>query len=173
MATTTTNQMNYPSDTAATITLASLASSSTWVAGQESNSIDNTSNLYLDYMISGLITVGTSPTANTQIRIYVFSTVGASDDWPDVFDGVNSVETITSVGVGEGFLKPVKFLNVDATTSDRGYPFGQVSLAECFGGWPPRLFGFFVTQNTGAALNATAGNHYIVTQPILTVGNTP
>jgi hypothetical protein len=173
MATTTTNQMNYPSDGAVTITLASLASSSTWVAGQESNNLDNSSLLYLDYMISGLITVGTSPAANTQVRIYSFSTVGAADEWPDVFDGVNSAETITSVGVGEGFLKPVKFLNIDATTSDRGYPFGQVSLAECFGGWLPRLFGFFVTQNTGAALNATAGNHYLVAQPIVTVGLTP
>jgi hypothetical protein len=164
----TTNKIAYGTEAAMTITLASLGTSSTWVAGRESNSVDNSVNLYLDYLISGQIMVGTSPSANTQIRVYAFSTVGLSATWPDVFDGTDSAETISSVGVGQGFLKRLATLNVDATTSDLGYQFGKVSLAQAFGGVVPAAWGLWVTHNTGVNLNATAGNHYVVRQGIAT-----
>ena len=50
-------------DTAAdvTITLASLATDTNLLTGRKSTAVDNSSNKYLDYLISGKITTGTSP----------------------------------------------------------------------------------------------------------------
>ena len=152
---------NFAADAQLTISLASLASSSTFVAGQESTVVDNSTNKYVDAMLSGKITVGTTPTVNTQILVYVFSPINATPTYPDVMDGTDSAETLTSVGVGRGFLKLAAVLDVDATTSDRVYPFGQVSVAQLFGGVLPQRWSVFVTHNTGVALNATAGNHEI------------
>lgn len=148
----------YASSTTASITLASLASSSTLIAGQESDAIDNTTNLYLDVLIAGHVMTGTSPTAGT-IEIHA---VGIGDDtnWPDVFDGTGSVETVTSSDIKNAICRPVAALTTDAT-SNRAYPFGPVSVAGLFGGALPKKFVVFATHSTVAALNATAGNHAI------------
>lgn len=134
-----------------------LASSATWVAGYESTWIDNGTSLYLDYFFQGRVTVGTNPTANTEIRIYVVTSVDDGTTYPDVFDGTTSAETVTSEGVRDGFAKLAAVLRCDATTSDRVYPFA-FSVASLFGGVCPPDFCLFVTHNTGVALNATGGN---------------
>jgi hypothetical protein len=137
--------------------IASLATSSTWVAGYESATVDNTSNLYLDYIFDGKVTVGTTPTASTEIRIYVVASVDGTT-WPDVFDGTTSAETVTSAGVRDGFAKLACVMAVDATTSDRAYPF-CFTVASLFGGVVPPKFVLFTTHNTAVNLNSTAGNH--------------
>src|SRR5437870_1747049 len=63
-----------------TITLASLASSAT--AGQQSNETDNSTNLYLDYLLSAKVTTGTSPVAG-RIELWVVSELDDST-YPDV-----------------------------------------------------------------------------------------
>lgn len=148
----------YAASTTATITLASLSPSSTLIAGQESDAVDNTTNLYLDILIAGKVTTGTSPTAGT-IEVNV---VGISDDttWPDVFDGTGSVETITSADIKNAICRPVVAIPTD-TTSNRTYPFGPVSVASLFGGALPKKFVVFAAHSTASALNATAGNHAI------------
>lgn len=150
----------YAASTTVACGLASLASSADWTAGRESNSVSNTTNLYLDYLLSGRVTVGTTPTTSTEIRVYV---VARRDDsnWPDVFDGTDSAETVTSAGVRDGFAKLAAIMRVDSTTSNRAYDFGPVSVAALFGGALPAEWVVFVTHNTGVALNSTAGNHEI------------
>ena len=156
MATTT---ISYTTATTITCSVASVASSSTWVAGQESNEIDNTSNKYDDALVQGKITVGTTPTASTLILVYVWgSDTSAATTNLDTIDGVDSTETLTSAGVRDGFLKLAASINVDATTSNRSYWFGPFSVADLFG-QVPRFWGLFVTHNTGVNLNSTAGNH--------------
>lgn len=156
MATTT---ISYTTATTITCSVASVASSSTWVAGQESNEIDNTSNKYDDALVQGKITVGTTPTASTLILVYVWgSDTSAATTNLDTIDGVDSTETLTSAGVRDGFLKLGAAINVDATTSNRSYWFGPFSVADLFG-QVPKFWGLFVTHNTGANLNSTAGNH--------------
>lgn len=154
--------VSYSSKTDMTITLASLASDTTQLVGREASQKDNTSDLYDDFLISGFITVGTTPTINKLILVYaVGSPVSMATTNVDVFDGTDSAETVTSAGVGYGILKPVAQLVVDATTSDRKYPFGPVSLASLFGNVVPPFWTIFVTHNTGVNLNSTAGNHAI------------
>ena len=144
----------------------SLASSATWVAGYESATVDNTSNLYPDYAVEGKVTVGTTPTTNTEIRIYVVplwdTVLGA---WPDVFDGTTSAETATSEGVRDGFARLAAVLRVDSTTSNRVYPF-NFTVAQLFGGVCPPMFSLFTAHNTGVALNSTGSNQVTRVRPI-------
>lgn len=152
--------LSYGSTTTITISPASLATSSDFTAGRESTQVDNTSNLFLDAIVQGLITVGTSPTANTQIQVWVWgSDTSAGTTALDVIDGTDSAETITSAGVRNSFMKLAAVADVDSTTSNRGYPIGAFSVAQLFGGILPEFWGIFVTHNTGVNLNSTAGNH--------------
>lgn len=151
----------YSANTTITISPASLASSGTFVAGRESTLIDNTTNLYIDALVQGVITVGTTPTAATQIIVYVWgSSVSPATTAIDVIDGTDSAETITSAGVRNSFMKIGAVLDVDAATSNVGYPF-SFGVAQLFGGVMPPYWGLFVAHNTVAALNATGGNHVI------------
>lgn len=158
-----TRKISYPADSQAiTISLASVASSSSRTAGRESSVITNQSNLDVDHILSGKIRVGTSPTANTFIDVWVvplLSLISATVAWPDVFDGTDSAETATSAGILQGLGQLAKSILVDATTSDRDYYFGGVSVAALFGGNMPSDYVVFVTHNTGVNLNATGGNH--------------
>lgn len=147
-----------------TITLASLATDSNLLTGRESTEVDNTTTLALDYQVSGKITTGTSPTTAKQIQVWC---VGSWDGttWPDVFDGTDSAETITSANHKNSICRLVKALATDAT-SDRTYHFSCESIAALFGGYVPKKFVFFVTHDTAVNLNSTAGNHQIRVQPI-------
>lgn len=144
----------------ATITIApeNVATSATFVAGVESNVIDNTSNKYVDALVGGTWTSGTTPTINTQVLIYVFSVRDDTPTYPDVFDGTSSAETLTSAGVGRGFLKLGAVIDVDSTTSNRAYDV-LFSVAQLFGGVMPLKWGLFIAHNTGVNSNSTAGNH--------------
>jgi hypothetical protein len=136
----------------------SLPSSSTFLAGYEWFVIDNSSDLMLDFEVQGIITVGTTPTVNTEVRIYLVPSYDGTT-WPDVFDGTPSVETWTSEGVRSGVCPfPARVISVDATTSDRPYPFHIPSVAQMFGGNLPKKVAVFVSHNTAVNLNSTAGN---------------
>lgn len=152
----------YAANDAVTITLASLASSSTWLAGREGNEEDNTSVKYDDVEVSGKITVGTTPTINTLINIYVYgSDVSLATTPIDVLDGVDSAETLTNTGILYSAIKLGVSIPVPATTSDVPYAFAPFSIASLFGGNMPKFWGIFVSHNTGVNLNATGGNHVI------------
>lgn len=146
-----------------TITLASLPTSSTKLVGREGNALDNTTNLCVDYLVSGKITTGTSPTASKTIEIWA---VGSWDGtlWPDVFDGTDSAETVSAQSVKDQICKCIASINT-SNTNDFTYPFGTVSLRALFGEVPPKVT-FFVTHDTGVNLNSTSGNHQIRVQPV-------
>lgn len=157
-------KLAYGTASDATITLASLASDTNLLAGRESAEIVNTSTLALDYLVSGKIRAGTSPTAARSIEVWA---VGSWDgtNWPDVFDGTDSNETITSADIKASFCRLLAAM-ATANTSDRDYFFGPVSVAAAFGGVVPPKFVIFVVHNTGVNLNSTAGNHQIRIQPV-------
>ena len=138
-----------------------LASSSTFVIGRESTEIDNSSNKYDDAIVEGKVTVGTTPTANTEIQIWVYASfhTAMATNAIDVLDGTNSDETFSSAGVRAGALKLGAVLDVDSATSNRTYWISPFSVAQLFGGHMPRYWGLFVTHNTVSALNSTGSNH--------------
>lgn len=149
----------YVTATSNTGGLTSLGTSSTWVAGYEwfKVDVDAMSPVPRTIRHNGKIRVGTTPTANTEIRIYLVASNNDST-WPDVFDGTASAETVTSEGVRDGFAKLASVMRVDATTSNRDYYY-EFDAAQVFGGSLPRAYVLFVTHNTGVALNATASEH--------------
>jgi hypothetical protein len=140
----------------ATTDLDSLASSTTWVAGRESNVIDNTTNKYLDALLSGRFKANnTAPTAG-QIQVWVGELLNDTE-YPDVLDGTGSAETITSVGIRNASMKLAMAIDTD-TTSNRIYEFSGVSVAALFGGvMPPKWF-VFVAHSMVQTLNTTSTN---------------
>lgn len=149
----------YSSNTTITMDLANLGTSSTWVAGRESSQVDNTSDKYIDALVDGSISVGTTPTANTVINVFVYASDTSLVATPiDVIDGVDSAETITNTGVLYSMFRLGAAINVLATTSDIAYPIAPFSIAQLYGGVMPKYWGLFVAHNTGVNLRNTAVN---------------
>jgi len=154
-----TQTINYGSTTAITMDLANLGSSSTWVAGRESTQIDNTSNNFVDAIVQGSISVGTTPSSNTVINVFVYASDTSLATTPiDVIDGVDSAETITNTGVLYSMFRIGAAINVLVNTSDIAYPVAPFSIAQLFGGIMPKYWGLFVAHNTGVTLRNNAVN---------------
>lgn len=156
----TNNKIDYGASAAATITLASLATSATWVAGRASAVIANTTDKFFDYWVGGKITVGTTPTAGTRIEVWVIPRKNDTPTYHDVFGGNDADETVTAREMLQAYGKLLATIWVPATTSDRGYEFSASVRAACEGVCPA-AFQLFVTHNTGVNLNSTGGNHVI------------
>jgi hypothetical protein len=149
-----------------TISLASLATSATRVAGRESTVVSNAVNKYLDYIISGKITEGTTPTVSKQIDLWAYCALKDTPTYPCGATGVDAALTIVSENQRNSGLVPLRSTLVDATT-DRPYFFAPRSLAEAIGALMPMTHhGLFVTHDTAVALNATGGNHVLSYTPI-------
>jgi len=155
----------YAASAAYTFGVASLATSSTRTAGREGTAVSNTSNKYLDYLIGGTTRTGTSPTAGKQIDLWVYAAYNDTPTYPDVFDGTDSAETVTSENVRNTAIRLAASAIVDST-SDRDYPFAPVSLASLFGGWAPTHHGLFLAHDTAVNLNSTGGNHVFSYTPL-------
>lgn len=153
-------KLAYASSAAYTITLTSLASSLTYVAGREGTAVSNTTNNYLDYLVGGVIRVGTTPTVDTSIRIYLYGSVDDTPTYPDVLDGTDSAETITDTEL-LGVAIPLFAESPVDTTTDQDYWFTPKGIASYFGGSVPKNHGLFVTHNGVAALNATGSTHVL------------
>lgn len=153
----------YASSAAATITLASLATSATLVTGRQSTVVSNTTNLYLDYLIGGKITTGTTPTVGV-IEVWAFGSVEDTPTYTDGFGASDAAHTATTRDILLSSAAKLCTL-INTTSSNVTYWFGPVSLAAAFGRlyggglFVPKNWGLFVTHSTVAALNSTAGNH--------------
>lgn len=150
--------INYSANTAITMDLANLGTSATFVAGRESSQIDNTTNKFVDAIVSGQVSVGTTPTANTQINVYVWGAdTSLATTALDVLDGTDSAETLTNVGIRDA-LRLGASINVPAATSDVAYVVLPFSVASLFGGILPKFWGLFVAHNTAVNLRNNAVN---------------
>lgn len=154
----TTLTVNYSSNTTITMDLANLGSSPTFVAGHESDQIDNTTNKFVDCLVSGQVSVGTTPTANTNINVYVWGAeTSLATTVLDVLDGTDSAENLTNIGIRDA-LRLGATVNVPANTSDIAYLVLPFSVAQLFGGVMPKFWGLFVTHNTAVNLRNNAVN---------------
>jgi hypothetical protein len=147
----------YPSTTTLSHSLASLATSSTLVAGQESGEIDNTTNKYTDGELGGTVTPGTTVTAGSRIEIWGVP-VNPNGTYPGVLDGTDSAETLTARTVElSSASRLLAVIDVDTTTANRTYNW-RTTVKTHFKVHPSKMV-LFTTHNTGSNLNATAGNH--------------
>jgi hypothetical protein len=153
----TTLKTLFGSEQTITLTAASLASDAGLIAGRASTVVDNGTNLYLDALVSGKITTGTSPTVSKTIELWAY---GAYNDTPTYIDGITGSDankSITSLNVKFSGLRLLWSAVVDAT-SDRAYFIPPTSIAARFGVMPKR-WGLFLVHDTAVALNSTGGNH--------------
>jgi hypothetical protein len=157
---------NYVASAAVTITLASLASSSTLVTGRASTSISNTTNKY-DFILPTLkFRSGTTPTAATYLEFWAFAQ-RADTTWPEIFtaaySGADGGFTATSRDILYAGAVLLGAATVDATTG-RDYVIRGRELAQAFGAMPQNV-AFFVTHSTAVALDATGGNFVMTINP--------
>lgn len=151
----------YGSVVTHTITLASLASDTNLLAGRAGTAIDQKdTDDAIDALVGGLVTTGTTPTASRQIEVWAYGT----------FDDTNFNEAITGSDANKTLVTKttLRLLTIIPTnnTSDKNYYWGPFSVAQAFGGVIPVQWGIFIVQNTGAALNATGGNHFVKHFPV-------
>ena len=132
--------------------LGGLASSADFTAGWESDAIDNTSNLYLDYRLAIAVQSGLSGVAAGELRVYLVGPLSDSS-WPDVFDGTRSTETVTDTEVRDAICRLAASTQMD-TTANQDYFLEVPSVAAVFDGNLPKKFVIFITHNTSAALGS-------------------
>jgi len=149
-------KISYASSSALTFTsLGSLAASATWVAGAESGVVDNSSNLYPDYLLAGIFKTGAANAKIGRLEVWVMAQLEDST-YPDVFDGTDSAETATSADTKAGGGRLAAVILASAATNDAVYPMAPVSVASLFGGVCPRKFTVFVTHDIQTSTNALA-----------------
>ena len=141
----------YASSASFTCTLASLASDTNLLAGRESTAVDNSSNLYLDYLVTGTFTVASSGLGTSEsINVYLYARETDST-WPEDVTGSDAALTWDSTETRDAGMVLLASVATNNTASQT-YSMAPVSVAACFGGVVPAGFGLWVVQNTGGAL---------------------
>ena len=155
MATTT---ISYGANTSITMDLSALANSAAFLAGRQCVTIDNTTNKYVDALVRGNFTVGTTPSTTGSLNVYVW---GADTDPAttaiDSIVGTDSTCTFTSTSLGATVLF-ARSIPVLVATSDTKYQVQPFSVAAIFGGILPKFWGLYVSNATNVALRTNAAN---------------
>lgn len=137
--------------------LASIASHASWLSGWASLAVNNTSDGYLDYSISGKLAVGNGAGAG-QIRIYAVPMLDDST-WPDVFTGAQAVATWTDTEYRDAVAYLLHVFDTDADGgTDDVYPFHCKVASACRGSVPGK-FQVWISHNTG--VNFAGSGHQV------------
>lgn len=138
----------HASPSALTISLASLASSTSGV-GQQSTEVDNTTNRYGKIELSVSVKLGTSPTANR--CVYVHFVRSNADSTPIRDDGAGSTNA------GHTAVNAPVVLCLFSPTGTTGTTLSGTCVVDDPG--PKWLVS--INHDTGVALDSTAGNHVV------------
>jgi hypothetical protein len=153
----TTANIAYSANTSITMNLSALASSATYISGRESNQIDNTTNKYMDALVQGSFTVGTTPAITGGLVIYLWGAdTSLATTALKTLDGVDSNKSLTTTELG--MLKFGSFTSVLVATSDTQYWIAPFTVASKFGGVMPKFWGLYVAHNMTAALRTNVAN---------------
>ena len=154
----------YAATTTPTMTLASLAASSTLLAGRESTALDNGASVkYLDKLAAGNYKSGA---ANNQAGSILTCVVGARDDtptWPDVFDGTDSAETVSLQGIFDAVCRVISSI-AGTNGASVTWNWGPVGIAGFWGGALMDQYIYFTTQSIQTSTNvwsATESDHAV------------
>lgn len=154
----TVTNITYSSNTAITFDISGLSPSTTFVAGQESTEINNTSNLYVDALVNVKGITGhasTAPTIGQVIRLYLWGAdTSLATTAISVLDGVDSAETLPHVSVLNSLIL-VREAAVTVATAGLLYYMMPFSVASFFGGVLPKFWGLYLTHNHTGALAAS------------------
>ena len=159
--------LDYATTTSLTVTnLHSLAADNTSgypLIGWSSQTITNTSNEYVDYLISLSVTMSSASRQSGAIWVYVIAALNDSGTFPAAATGTWGTEGAASFTDSEerdGFARLLAVLPVD-DTSAAVYGMPPTGIAQLFGGYVPTHFCLFISTNgatTTAAALASSGN---------------
>jgi hypothetical protein len=125
-----------------------LAASTT--VGRSSDVQDNSTNLYQDALLGGVIKMANStPGASKSVSIYAYSDVDSTPHYTESVTG--SAASFTRADPTN--LKLVAVVAVP--TQNVNFYFGEVSIAAAFGGILPKKWGICVFNDTGQALGGS------------------
>jgi len=153
--------INYIAASAFTVTnLHSLASSQTWVGGWTSASVDNGTNEYEDYLISGTFVSHASNRQAGQLYVYAYSNLGDtafSAGVPDLFtsgtEGTEGAATVHTTYTRDAGMRLLWACSTGSTAS-AVFTMPATSLANAFGGWVPDQWALWVTHNLSTTTTA-------------------
>lgn len=140
---------------ALTITLASLTNNS----ARSSAAIDNTATLAIDALLQCKIKTGAGSSATGYILVFAY---GSSDNGTSYPDGCGTDTGVT-------LTNPPNVVLVDTIATPEAsttYISNPRSVAAAFGGVLPAHWGIVVQNQSGATLDATAGNHFVEYQTV-------
>lgn len=141
----------YGSSTAIAISLASITSG----GAQQSSTVDNTGNMFVDVLVQLSIKLGAgSPSGEKIVYVYVF----ASEDGTRLTDNATGTDGTISLRQPTN----LRLLGVIHTPDAGGltYTSHPMSLLAAFGGLAiPRKWGIVVQNNTGVTFSGTEGDH--------------
>lgn len=125
-------------------------SSSTWVVGWTSGSVNNTSTLAVDYLLSGQFTTESTNRQAGYIFVYAYASFNDTPTWPDLFssgtEGSVGAATVHDTEQRDSGMRLVSSITVDNTAS-AVYTFPPTSIATLFGGSVPPYWAVWVTSN--------------------------
>lgn len=154
-------KITYSADTAIAVT----AWSTGLAADQWASSalVDNSSTLYVDALVGGLIELdATTPAAGDTLEIYV---AGQYDDAAAtrMTAGIDALfDAATEEAPGTGFMaENLRLLEVVACEANEGYHWGPTSVASAFGGILPRKWFLVLHNNTSATCAATPACNFL------------
>lgn len=136
----------FGSSTALTVTLASLANNS----ARQSTIVDNTTTRHEKVVVYVKLTVGTSPTADSNINVYLIRD-DADATTPHRTDGAGASDAAITIK-NAPLLKSIR---VTAATSDVPY-YTEITVFD-----PGPKWGIAVENKSGVGLNATGTNHWV------------
>ena len=144
-------KLKYGTDAAFTMTgIEDVDSSSTWVGGWTTASVDNTSELAVDYLVSGQFTTESSSRQAGYIYVYAYGAFVDTPTWPDLFssgtEGTVGAATVHSVEARDSGMRLVAAIYVNNTAS-AVFTFPPTSIAALFGGSVPNRWALWVTSN--------------------------
>lgn len=146
---TTTKESFGAQGVAITCTITSLTTTS----ARQSAALDNTTNLYLDALVTATIKSGASATTTTGTAvIYAYGTVDGGTTYTEGASGSDAAITLTS----PTNARIIGIINIVANATT--YTGGPFSVAQAFGGILPQKWGIIVLNSTGGTLDASTAS---------------
>lgn len=152
----TINQLFGTSNQALTLTIASLGNTS----ARESTAVDNTSNLFMDVKLAVKVKTNAAGTSATGVvNVFAYATADGGTTYSGGATGTNAAYTNNK--------DALIYLGSLPTIANATTYVSMFSLSRAFGyGGIPAKWGIVIDNQSGAALDSTAGNHSAVYQGI-------
>ena len=144
-------------NTAITLDLSALATSTSGLGGRESTQIDNTTTNYLGALVNVKGIIGhasTAPVIGQNISLYVWGAdTSLATTGIDTLDGTDSAETLTHAAILRA-LRWVATSEATVATAALTYFFQPFDVAASFNGIVPKFWGLYATHSHAGALGA-------------------